>query len=262
MRGPTLTLKAAAGPLLGAFLLLGLASCGGSGDSSDDAAADNGGATAAAANAPGSGGASSPGSPATRVAQASGAGSCEVKLSGDMTLEATAGGGATAFGSDYYYDEDEMRQNMEQIARFANSGASDDEIRRQVEEDMKNDPRLFILIVNCVAEPDLSLSFMPGGAAKYADVPFKAGTYRIAEGGPFGADGDSKDFGVMMTTGDDGFYGVSEPGELKITRFDEKGIAGTFSFTVEEMLADGAPKTIQVSGKFDFPCTAGNKCKS
>lgn len=251
-------LKVAAGPLLSGLLLLGLVSCGGSGDD-DSSAAGDGGASTATAGTPGSGGGGSPGSSGS--ARQSGPGSCEVAFSGDLQLEAKTGGGPSSFGSDYYYDDDEMRENLEQIAKIANSDASEDEIKRQVDEDMKSDPRLFLLIINCVQDPDFSISLLPGGEAKYADVPFKAGNYRIAEGGLFGADGDSKDFGVLMTTGDDAFYGVSEAGELNITRFDEKGIAGTFSFTAEQMLADGEPKTVKVSGKFDYPCSAGKKCK-
>ncbi len=257
MRRSTATLKLAAGPLLSLVLLFGFASCGGSGDD-DDTSPGDGSGNPGTATTPGSSGATAPGSGAV---QQSGPGSCEVTFSGDLQLEAKTGGGPSSFGSDYYYDDDEMRKNLEQIAKIANSDASEDEIKRQVDEDMKSDPRLFLLIINCVQDPDFSISFLPGGGAKYADIPFKAGTYRIAEGGLFGADADSKDFGVLMTTGDDAFYGVSEPGELNITRFDAKGIAGTFSFTAKEVLADGEPKTVQVSGKFDYPCSAGKKCK-
>jgi hypothetical protein len=65
-----------------------------------------------------------------------------------------------------------------------------------------------------------------------------------------------------VTVGDD-FFGLDEPGELTITKFDKTGIAGSFTLKGTEQFAFGAPaKKITIQGTFDYPCDGGQNCKS
>ena len=43
-------------------------------------------------------------------------------------------------------------------------------------------------------------------------------------------------------------------GTLTITRFDDKGIAGSFSLQAEDRLQ---PRTLKIEGTFDMPCRGG-----
>ena len=43
-------------------------------------------------------------------------------------------------------------------------------------------------------------------------------------------------------------------GTLTITRFDDKGIAGSFSLQAEDRLQ---PRTLKIEGSFDMPCRGG-----
>jgi hypothetical protein len=189
-------------------------------------------------------------------------GRCDLTVTGDVTLSGSAGGGASAFGSDYYYTDDEMREILRAFAGFGSDDASDDELDALVEEAMAEDPRLYILIINCVSEPDFSLSILPSGQATYADIPFGEGTYGIPAGGPLGGQTAANEFALLLTLEGDDIYQVSEPGELAISRWDEEGIAGTFSFSAVESFAEGGePNSVSVEGAFEFACTDGSRCE-
>jgi hypothetical protein len=53
-------------------------------------------------------------------------------------------------------------------------------------------------------------------------------------------------------------YAVKEPGMLVVTRFDRKGIAGTFSFKAEHL--GKAAKKVEVTGSFNYGCS-GDACE-
>ena len=52
-------------------------------------------------------------------------------------------------------------------------------------------------------------------------------------------------------------FAVSSPGEVALTKFDETGITGTFSFSASASDA----RAITVSGSFDFACTGRSVCQ-
>lgn len=189
-----------------------------------------------------------------------GPGSCEMKVSGDVTKTVTSGGGSGAVGADYWMTDDEMRTALKAIAQIFDK-KSDAELEREVAASMKEDPRLVLLIINCgsAGGADGSLSLMPGADSKYANVPFGPKSYTIAKGGLLGGDAKAGEFTAMFSLGD-GLYGIDEPGELKITKFDKTGIAGSFSFKASERLSN-TNKKVTVQGTFDYPCTGGGNCK-
>jgi hypothetical protein len=192
----------------------------------------------------------------------SGAGRCEVNVSGDENVSFSSGGGVAAVGSDYWYSEDELRKSLRALARLGGA-KSDAEIDREVDAAMKQDPRLTLLVVNCGSPGDKaggSLSLLPGNESRYADVPFGAKSYTIASGGALGGNARAGEFNAVFSL-KDGIWALDEPGKLEITRFDKTGIAGRFTFRASERFADGTPRNVTVQGTFDFPCQMGANCK-
>lgn len=207
-----------------------LAACGGGSDKNSDGTNPDGGDNGVPASV----------TPNPGVSSSSGAGpdsgSCEVKVSGDQTIDYKGPGGPSAAGSDYWF-------------------LTDDEL------DAGTEPTFFILILNCVSgqgETKNSVSFLPANGTTYADMPFAPGEYAIPAGGVLGADGEPGDIAVLLTLGTT-TYSVSDAGQLKATRWDKTGIAGSFSFKAEEANAT-PPKKISVEGTFDFRCSGGPNC--
>ncbi len=88
-------------------------------------------------------------------------GGCQGTISGDVNQEFSGPGGSSAVGTDYWYTEDEMREILRQFAEFGGD-LTDEEIEAQVEEDMAKDPRLFLLLLNCVStDGTVSISLSP-----------------------------------------------------------------------------------------------------
>lgn len=184
---------------------------------------------------------------------ASNNGGCEVTVTGDVSASWKGRGGASALGSDYWYSDDEMKKIVGTL-KSANES---------VDDAMKKDPRLYLLILNCTSTEGggkNSISLFPSSKSKYKDVPFQPGEYVIPKQGGLGGGENPGEFGVLLSVGESGFK-VAEAGKLKITKFDKTGIAGTFSYKGEEAIAQGTPKKISVEGKFDFACPAGDNCK-
>jgi len=193
-----------------------------------------------------------------------GSGSCQVDVTGDVTVSFKGQGGSSAVGTDYWLTEDEIRTAVS-LTTSLGSNASDADKKKAIDEAMKKDPRFYLLIINCMSGSGGSgntLSLMPSGDSKYADVPFKPGQYTVASGGLLGGAEKPGDFSVLFGLGEDS-YRVTQDGKLNITKFDKTGIAGTFNFTAEQGFVDQGAKAkkISVSGQFDFPCTGGGNCK-
>jgi hypothetical protein len=154
-------------------------------------------------------------------------GSCEVSVTGDKQIEWTAGGTVGDVASSYWFD-DRDRSIM-----------GDD----------------FMLILNCTDFDGNAVSIVAGTAADETTVPFGPGTYEFTSAGAMMGDDP---LGVLMVLADsETNWGIAdEGGSVTIDRFDETTIAGTFSFTAEDTLAqisgDASEGTIQVTGSFDF----------
>jgi hypothetical protein len=190
-------------------------------------------------------------------------GTCDVRVSGDETLAYHGSGGPSAAGTDYWYTDDEMREILRQLASFGGDLTAE-QLDAQVAEDMMKDPRYILFVLSCVSPDGTgSISLLPSSASKYSDVPFAAKEYVIKAGeGSFGGTETPGEFSILMTLGDSS-YKVGTDGTLDITKFDNSGIAGTFSFGADEVFpADGTTaKVITVEGSFDFRCTGPSVCE-
>lgn len=222
------------GRVAGALLLsttLLLAACGG-GDESDAAPATSGPASTAADPA---------GTPPTdagagtdTTAAAPDDDSCQVEVTGDKSASWTAGGGISALNTQYWLTSEELEM-------FGGAEGS------------------FYFIVNCAGEAG-SLSFIATASASEETIPYGPATYTLpVADNVLGASESNEPIIVMLNLTDSQTnWGVSEPGTLEITAFDDERLAGTFSFTATDLLArsplgDGASEgTITVKGSFNF----------
>ncbi len=205
----------------------------------------------------------SPGTPAVAAAVAVGkpAGTCEVTVTGDYALTYTAiatkgpppNGNAMA-ASDYWMSDDELRQGLKMMNNvFDGKKLSEAEIEKKTDEDMKKDPRFYVLLLNCGNDADGSVTL--GASGKYADVPYKAAKYVIAQGSV-----KPGEFSAMTNVRkpEHQSFSVAEPGEIVLTKFDATGIAGTFSYKAQTF---DKSKSVTVNGKFDYPCSGNSICK-
>ena len=190
---------------------------------------------------------------------------CEVHLTGDVKADLVADharGVHVAVGkamatTDYWLTDDDLRQALEMMAKVMTKAPDAARVKAKVDEGMKKDPRLVLLLINCGTDDGL-LTMGPGGKSHYADVPFAPKKYAIA---PTSAASKPGDMGVMLGLHhgkDHQSFLVSDPGTLDITKFDATGIAGTFHFAAKEMRSG---KKVVVDGKFDYGCVGGHKCK-
>ncbi len=161
-------------------------------------------------------------------------------------------GQATNIGasSDYWLTDGDLKQAFTALA-----GPKDHKAKK-VEEWMKKDPKLILLLLNCITDEG-SVFINPTPTSKYKDVPFGARSYKIGESrstvpGQFLAS--------SLRIGNN-LFRVSE-GTLDITKFDREGITGHFSLKADLQTSPDKGKAISVEGSFDFPCAgSGGRCR-
>lgn len=185
------------------------------------------------------------------------AGSCSVTLSGDENITIQGNGGSAAAGSDYWMSDQELRDALETLLKAG--GTAEDELEDELEAAMASDePKLYLLILNCIDREDRAntLLLLPSNGSTYRDVPFEPGTYEIPAAGAAQGPGTF----TAQLAANDASYKVKNAGVLELTKFDDTGVAGEFSFVAEEQSADGDAKEVSVTGRFDFECTGGAAC--
>jgi hypothetical protein len=163
-----------------------------------------------------------------------GGGSCEVKITGDVTAS---------------WSE---QQNMSSVLVTYWLDSADREML-----DMAADDASFL--INCQGDAG-HLSLTSAGSPTTADFPEGPGTYVIAAAGILGG-GESGQASVLLTIGDTTMWGVSEPGTLNVTALDGSKFAGNFEFKAREVGDDlqTVIANVTVSGSFDFGCS-GTAC--
>jgi hypothetical protein len=226
------------------WIALTLAACG---KSSNSTAGSNAPSPASpSANAPGGAAATGPQD------------RCEVHVTGSQTVDIIGtkprGGqdGKVSAGSEYWLTDDELRSALATLVRIGGDKPSKEEVDRKVDEAMKEDPRLWLLLMNC-STADGFLNLSASNSSRSSDIPFGPHTYVIA------SDPKAGEFGGMFSLeqGKHASYRLAAPGKLEITKFDATGITGTFGFEAETY---DKSQRVAVKGSFDFGC-AGQKCK-
>ena len=186
---------------------------------------------------------------------------CEIAIAGETTVRIAADAprdatqGKLAASTDYWLSDGQLRMALETMEGLG-SKLSPAEKQRKVDESMKKDPRFMVLLINCLSEEG-GVIFSPTSGSKYAHVPMKAGSYAIVPNGRT-RPGEFTAMFHLATRGKRESYSVAEPGKLVVTRFDRKGITGTFSFKAEQR--GKGSKKVDVNGSFSYACT-GEACQ-
>jgi hypothetical protein len=183
---------------------------------------------------------------------------CEVHVTGSQTLDIIATkprrspDGKVSAGTEYWLTDEELRYALATLVRIGGDKPSKAEVDRKVEEGMKKDPRLWLLLMNCSTD-DVFVNLSASNSSRSSDIPFGPHTYAIT------SDPKAGEFSAMFSIeqGKHASYHLAAPGKLEITKFDATGITGTFGFEAE---ARDKGQRVTVKGSFDFGC-AGRKCK-
>ena len=160
-------------------------------------------------------------------------GSCKVDLSGSITKSFETAGGLSALGSDYFMNDEELRKA---VAIFSRD--------KSVEEAMKQDPKVYTLVVNC-SGGGRNLNCLPSADSKYADVPFGPKKYELA-----GLMGNKPGFMTVMMSVDNKMLSREPGGHFEITKFDKTGLVANFAFEAK----DEAGGAVDVKGTIDYRC--------
>ena len=191
------------------------------------------------------------------VAAAPAPGTCEMHITGDLNLSfqvpqtivgySTPGDAAAV--TDYWRTDDELRSEYAAHSRWMNQ--SDADITRGADAMLARDPKSVVLSIIC-GKDQVLLTLDNGKGAKYANVPMKPGTYRIL---PRTDAGPSDMTGIVLVTnsGKQTHYEIDGQGQLDLTQFDLKGIAGKFSLEAQK-----GTGRMKISGQFHFICQGKN----
>jgi hypothetical protein len=186
---------------------------------------------------------------------------CEIAVTGDSTVRIAADAprddaeGKLAASTDYWLSDGQLRMALSTMQGIG-SKLTPGERQRKVDEGMKKDPRFMVLLLNCLSD-DGGIILSPAAGSKYADVPMKPGSYPIVPTGR-SKPGEFTAMFHLATRGKRESYSVAEPGKLVVTRFDRRGITGTFRFRAEQRGKTG--KKVDVNGSFSYGCT-GEACQ-
>jgi len=212
-----------------------------------------GGPATAPAARPGDPAPSAAGAGAAPAASGKDVGRCKIEVTGDVTASAqpvrhAVTDSKVSFGTDYWMSDDELRTALRVMIGLGDDTGVDKDAK--VAEAMKQDPRLFVFLMNC-GDGDVTMSVLPGNDSRYADIPRSPKKYVVTR------DAGAGEFSVMLRVGD-GHFGVKAPGTLEVTRFDSSRIEGTFAFEADERY--GKKRSVKVAGSFEFDCVGSQSC--
>src|SRR5262245_33882283 len=110
---------------------------------------------------------------------------CEVHVTGSQTVDLIgtkprgSQDGKVSAGAESWLTEEEPRSALATMARIGGDKLSKEQVERKVDEGMKKDPRLWLLLLNC-ATGDGFLNLSASNSSRSGDVPFGPHTYVIA----------------------------------------------------------------------------------
>lgn len=181
-----------------------------------------------------------------------GAGGCEVSVTGDVTESWTGPDDLSAFTSDYWYTEEELRQQFD----FLGLGAE------RTFEDLTaaGEPVFTFFLFNCSGPGGELVSAFVSDATRRSDLPMGPGEYVIASGGLLGAaDAAPAEFSVILGISDVESVWATEGGTFTIEAWDGESVRGSFAFAASEVLTE-TPRSVSVTGTFTVTCQASVSC--
>jgi hypothetical protein len=174
-------------------------------------------------------------------------GACEMHITGDLNLNFQVP--QTILG---YSTPGDAAMNAVEIKGLPTTTASAEDVKRGADAMLAKDPKSVVLSIIC-GKDQVLLSLDNGKGVKYANVPMKPGSYKIL---PIRDAGPSDMTGIVLVTnsGKQSHYEIAGQGQLDLTQFDLKGIAGKFSLEAQKSTG-----RIKISGQFHYICQ-GKRC--
>jgi hypothetical protein len=208
--------------------------------------------TAPATTASGEGGSTASTSAAApddvRDAVPTASGGCTVAISGDRDESWTFEQAITSFSTDYWLDEEELREVIEFMGEDITGGSYDELVESGV-------PIVTLLQISCSDPENLIQGALVThtNATLTSDLPMGPGRYAIS-GGLFDADGPAGTMIADLSVDEDEIYGtIAGSGSLEVTQWDRERIEGSLSFAAREAFVDD-PREIEVTVSFSFVC--------
>jgi len=179
-----------------------------------------------------------------------GAGGCSVTVTGDTELSWNGPDDVSAFTTDYWYTEDELRRQWGFIGDpnvpFDTAYGSGQQI-------------VSLFLANCSGGESQLVSIFTGNTATHDSFPFGPGTYEINGGFLSSGDQPGNVLGSVLSTDTGTVWGQDGSGTLTITAWDHHHIVGTFTFEASEQFADTTRK-VSVGGSFEYTCVTSTSC--
>jgi hypothetical protein len=190
--------------------------------------------------------------------EASGDAGCHVDVTGGLEASWDGPDDDAAVTTDYWYSEAEL---LQQVEIFAEEGTDPEaELATKLET---GEPIFSLLLMNCPGPDGGALTFTHSSATTRATLPMGPGTYPLGGGLVGGEEGPAGTMSVLVVMpGEaeaDSVWMPEGEGTFEITRWDNSGIEGSFSFGVAQSFVD-PPRQATVNGTFAFTCKASTTC--
>ncbi|MCE9674070.1 hypothetical protein LY474_40395 [Myxococcus stipitatus] len=187
-------------------------------------------------------------------ALAHGRGECSVQTSGAVQLSFEGSGDSVAALSDHWLSPEQLDRLLASNPRAASQNpsllqATVDKSRKKKGRSRTTGP----LVINCLSSEGVNvgdLIILPGKNTQKS-LPLKPGTYQLVTN----AVKPGELTALLRVKGIT--YQVSRGGTLSLTRFDSRGVVGTFSFSAQTAPTHNREGTtlrnIKIKGSFDIP---------
>jgi len=184
------------------------------------------------------------------TAAAGGPGGCTVMVTGDLETSWTGPDGMSAFTSDYWYTEDELRSQWGFIGDpnipFDTAFASGQQI-------------VSLFLGNCAGPSSELVSMFASVTATSESLPFGPGEYILVAGLFAAEEQPGNQLTTLLSMDKDTVWVQEGEGTLTITAWDHHHVQGTFTLNAVERFSD-TDRHATVTGSFDFTCTASVSC--
>ncbi len=175
---------------------------------------------------------------------------CTVEVTGSDPTSWVGPDGTSAFTTDYWYTEEELREQW---------GFIGDPTRGTFDEVMASGSPVFTLFLfNCQGPDQALVSFYLGDTSTRADLAFGPGSYVVA-GQSFGTSLNPGEFAVIFAPNSTELWAIDGQGTINITEWSGEHLVGDFSFNAVEQFSD-SPGSVVVTGTFALTCQASVSC--
>ncbi|MEK7252005.1 MAG: hypothetical protein AAB198_01945 [Actinomycetota bacterium] len=178
-------------------------------------------------------------------------GGCAVEATGTDPISWTGPNDISAFTTDYWYTEDELRQQWEFVGD-PTLGAFEERIASGL-------PVFTFFLFNCQGTEQALVSLYVSDATTRTDFPLGPGTYPIRAGFFGGGDLGPAEFAVIFSPNATEVWGFDGEGVLNITEWSGERVVGNFAFNVVEQFSD-TPGSVSVLVSFEMTCQASAQC--